>query len=1168
MTVSADSLRNIKTLASLLVYLRDELDWPIETDDIEGLTFDYQAAELGLDVHAAVRIKEIKQIRPLTGNQPWGIFWINFEKKRLPVVLLRRILGHLVIKKRASASRANRRVWQLSDLLFISAYGEDSDRAITFAHFAQDAESPGDLPVLRVLGWDDGDTVLHLADAHRTLVEKLRWPDDPRDIAAWRDRWGQVFTLRHREVISTTQELVEELARLATSIRKRADTILARESELGPMRRLYAAFKTALIHDLTEDDFADVIAQTISYGLLAARFSRPAGISVQNLVDMVPPTNPFLRELLGEFLAVAGRKKGAFDFDELGIQDVVELLNRANAEAVKSDFGNRTRNEDPVIHFYEHFLAAYDKKKKVQRGVFFTPQPVVSYIVRSVHDLLITEFKLEDGLADTTTWGEMVKRNKDLKIPDGAKPGDPFVLILDPATGTATFLVEVIEVIFTHLKAKWESGAGILPVIPGHGRDARATFSNFTAYWNAYVPAALFPRLYGYELMMAPYTIAHMKLGLKLSEINARLGQPDYQFKFEGRAHIYLSNTLEPKVEQLPQIGFDALAHEAAAMNEIKWYKRFTVVIGNPPYAGISSNMSEAMQHIVDAYRVVDGAALKERKLWLQDDYVKFIRTAQTTIENAGVGMLGYITNHSYLDNPTFRGMRQSMMGTFSSIRLLDLHGNTTKKEQSPDGSEDNNVFDIKQGVAICLATRGGPESVIKHADLWGSRNSKSTWLEVHSLRNTAFETLAPDSPFYFFDPQNLDFRAEYEGGWKVTEVMPSNTTGFVTARDHFVIGFSESELLDRMSDFANGATSDAEIRSRYFAGKGSSKYDDGDSRGWKLPEARKRVQADAKWKSRVVDCLYRPFDSRKIYWCDWMIDWPRPEVTRHLLAGENFGLNVGRAGQVIDQGPWNIIFCTRSVTEFNLFRRGGNNLSPLWLYEERENYQSSLGMVGHRRLNINPAFLKELARRLGLDIAGPFGVPRGLTPEDIFHYAYAVFHSPGYRSRYAEFLKIDFPRLPLTSSLDLFRALAKLGGELVALHLMEFEMIGRAGPARRSSDRSASGPYQQLTEFIGGKNPEVEKVTYSDESVWIDKSQTEGFRGVPEPVWNFHIGGYQVCEKWLKDRKGRTLTKDDIEHYRKIVVALSETIRLMAEIDQVIEKHGGWPGAFQEKPA
>jgi hypothetical protein len=318
--------------------------------------------------------------------------------------MLRRALGHLVIKKRTAASKANQRAWQMNDLLFISAYGEDHDRAITFAHFSQDHDANGELPVLKVLGWDDADTILHLADAHRSLTEKLRWPEKPADISGWRQQWASAFTLRHREAITTTKQLVDELARLATEIRKAVLFAVSRETDKGPWRRLLSAFQTTLIHDLNEESFADVIAQTISYGLLTARFSAPVTITLQNLVDMVPRTNPFLKELLGHFVNSAGRRR-LFDVDEVGIDEVVSLLNRANADAIKNDFGNKTRGEDPIIHFYEHFLSTYNKQLKIQRGVFYTPQPVVSYIVRSAHELLQTEFGLADGLADTTTWG-------------------------------------------------------------------------------------------------------------------------------------------------------------------------------------------------------------------------------------------------------------------------------------------------------------------------------------------------------------------------------------------------------------------------------------------------------------------------------------------------------------------------------------------------------------------------------------------------------------------------------------------------------------------------------------------------------------------------------------------------------------------------------------------
>ncbi len=579
-----DRLRGIKTLPQLLKYLRDELDWPIESDDAEEVTFEYEPSELGLDAKSAVRIKEIKQLRPLSGSQPWGIFFINFEKKRLPVMVMRRILRSLVFKKRTSANKSDRQAWHASDLLFVSAYGEEDDRAITFAHFVEDEELGG-LAELRVLGWDDDDTPLKYDYVAHTLHDKLRWHDEyacqPND---WRSQWRSAFELRHREVITTSKQLALALADLAKKIRARVRAVLRYEDGFGQIRKLEAAFRAALIHDLTDDDFADMYAQTITYGLFSAAVSRPAGIHGDNIVDMVPVTNPFLRDMLKTFLHLSGRK-GRIDFDELGIQEVTSLLNSPNThvDAVLRDFDNRNPQEDPVIHFYESFLTEYDKKKKVQRGVFYTPKPVVSYIVRGVHELLQTEFRLTHGLADTATWADMLKKHPDLKLPPltdepGEKKTIPanefFVQILDPATGTATFLVEVIDLIHRYLHDKWKSGG--IKAMP----ELRATSfprqpQDFSDYWNQYVARALLPRLHGYELMMAPYAIAHMKIGLKLFETG-------YRFGSDERARIYLTNALEPPQDFSDRLAFDApaLAHEAAAVNEIKRHKRFTVVIG------------------------------------------------------------------------------------------------------------------------------------------------------------------------------------------------------------------------------------------------------------------------------------------------------------------------------------------------------------------------------------------------------------------------------------------------------------------------------------------------------------------------------------------------------------------------------------------------------------
>lgn len=1131
-----ERLRSVRTFPSLVKYLSEELEWPIETEDFDDLTFDYEPQELGLDIKTAVKIQEIKQLRPLVTNQPWGIFFIKFEPKRLPVVALRRILSKLVVKKRASASRSEQATWHVSDLLFISAYGEGDHRQINIAHFAE-GPYEGALPTLKVLGWDEADRDLKIDHVYQEMRYKLRWPDDTTCIKEWKETWSEAFILRPREVIRTSKQLAEQLAKLAKVIRCRVNEVLSVESENGPLHRLFKAFHEAFIHDLTEDGFADTYAQTIAYGLLSEKFmfkdKERSSLDVGSLQVM----NPFLAELLDQCRKV-GRTHGLVDFDELGVGEVEDLLNDPNTkyEDILRDFDKLNPQEDPVIHFYEHFLREYDAKKRIKRGIFYTPKPVVSFIVRSVDEILRTEFNLPDGLADTTTWGEMAEHYQGLKIPNGVRPGAPFVQILDPATGTGTFLVEVIDLIYKTMAEKWE----------GEGHD----WKRIEKLWNDYVPKHLLPRLYGYELLMAPYSIAHMKIGLKLYETG-------YRFRSDARARIYLTNALEPPSDIQPELAVisPALAHEADAVNDIKSKQRFTVVIGNPPYAGISSNMTEYAQRLVDSYKFVNGKALKERKLWLQDDYVKFIRIAQMMQEQVGMGVFGYITNHGYLDNPTFRGMRQSLMNTFHRLRVLDLHGNANKKERAPDGSEDKNVFDIRQGVAICLATceKNNPqnEPLMIHTDLWGNRGIKYAWLASHTVSSTKFNTLTPDSPFYFFHSQNTDCRAEYERGWRINDLMPLYSAGFITARDHFVIDFDHETLIRRIADFANAKWSDAEIRAKYFAGCGSDKYPDGDTRGWKVPEARRLVQGDKDWQERDRTSFYRPFDQRFVYWAGWMVDWPRPEVMGHMIAGPNLGLHVCRQSVSND---WRHVLVTRGLTDdcyvSNKTRERGY-LIPLHIYPSHK----GLVFDRERKPNFHPRFLKMLAASLGLPQTEAHELPQSLTPEDIFHYVYAVFHSPGYRNRYAEFLKIDFPRLPLTSSLELFRALAGLGGELVVLHLMESPKLD-----------------DHVTTPVGSGEFKVEKVSYSDRTVWIDKARTRGFQGVPEEVWNFHIGGYQVFEKWLKDRQakggkkprpGRVLTDDDIAHYQKIVVALNETIRIMKEIDEVIDQHGGWPDAF-----
>ncbi len=1143
-------LRDIRSLDQLVQYLHDELGWPIETDNVDEAFFDFRAAEVGLDGKFAARIKNIKQLRPLVSKQPWGIFFVEFERKKLPVVVLRRILSHLVVKKRASSNRSDMAAWHAHDLMFISAFGEESSdqREIAFAHFHQEQ---GDLPALRVLGWDGADTELKLAHVNSTLHQFLRWPSDLLDLDGWRTQWSRPFRHRIGHVIRTADSLAEVLASLARRIRAAAETIMSAETETGALRTLFAAFKTALIHDLTEQSFADTYAQTVTYGLLTAAISRTdmtegehgTALIAENVADIVPVTNPFLKDMLQTFLKIGGRN-GSIDFDELGVQDVVELLrgDETDLPAILRDFGNRSRGEDPVIHFYEHFLSAYNKKLKIQRGVFYTPQPVVSFIVRSIHELLQTDFELEDGLASTITWREMANSRKDLKIPADTSPDSPFVVILDIATGTGTFFITIIEFIHRHLKAKFSrEGIASLPKI----HCPKLPIRSWSDYWNAYVPAHLLPRIFGYELMMAPYAIAHMRVPLKLTETGFTAWSELTEI---NRVNIYLTNSLEVGDDkQLRLSGFDALAHESVAVGAVKRHQRFTVVTGNPPYSIQSQNLSDSARRWVDDYRHISGIPVTERNALqfeknIQDDYIKFIRLSQVAIDQATIGVVGLVTSHGYLDGATFRGMRWSLLQSFSHISVIDVHGNSNKRETSPDGSPDENVFDISQGVAISLMRKpldSSSDNAVEVADLWGERiggpgGGKYGWLQNHSSSDTEWTTTIPTEPLFLFKRSGGDVQREYEELPSLPDIMPLYSMGIKTSRDELVLDYEPTPILQRIERFRSAELDDEAICNELGIAL---------KKGWNIARAREELKALGQLSLHIRQFLYRPFDLRLLFYHKAVVFSAAYPVMRNLISGRNMALVATR--QTKDQ--WDVQCSSELVGHKSLGAYDANSVFPLYLYHDSETTQKSL--VNEHRINLSGTFLTKLSVSLGIQKRGPHGLPLGLMPEDIFNYAFAVFHSPGYRTRYADYLKADFPRLPLSSNIEMFRALSALGGQLIGLHLLE-----RTGPNVATLPVVGSNVVDALRLTEPGQGAPVGRV-------WINRDQY--FTPVSPEVWNFRVGGYQVCHKWLKDRKGRTLSAEDIAHYGKIVAALDETIRLMAAIDDVIEEHGGWPGAF-----
>ncbi|HEX5398620.1 MAG TPA: type ISP restriction/modification enzyme [Verrucomicrobiae bacterium] len=939
--------------------------------------------------------------------------------------------------------------------------------------------------------------------------------------------------------IASAEELAKRLANLTHNIRDIIICAFQTDAASQQLRDWRDAFSATLLPELAEqgdakkeaeavNEFADMFAQTLAYGLFSARAaSYGVKFTREKAQKLIPRTNPFLRTFFEQITGSALDDEPFAGF----VEDLIQTLDHADMARILEDFGKRGRRRDPVVHFYETFLQAYDPKLRELRGVYYTPEPVVNYIVQSIDRLLKDKFGIKAGLADHSKI--TVKRKEgEREITDETHR----VLILDPATGTATFLYTVLDFIRSQFKTKKNAGQ-----------------------WGSYVHEHLLPRLFGFELLMAPYAVAHFKLGLALAAMDEEplfRQQWSYEPHANERVNVFLTNTLEDLERTTEQLGpLRALSDEANSAYEVKKHKPVLVVLGNPPYSGHSANKGEWISRLVRDYYFCDGKPLGEKNpKWLQDDYVKFLRWAQWRIEQTGQGVLAFITNHGYLDNPTFRGMRYNLMQTFDEIYVLDLHGNAKKKETVPNSGEaDKNVFDIQQGVAISIFVKLPKDSrgkkkeealaAVGHCHLWGAqRQTKYDWLDDHHVENTEWTTLEPLSPNYLLIPQDTRRFKEYERAWKITEMMPVFASTITTARNHFSMAFEPETLSKRIRILRNPDKTDDELKRQFNLQ---------DVSYWKLSDARKELAEIDDVDSFVRPYCYRPFDDRFVYYHPAVCERLRTEVMSHVQPG-NISLLTHRPQS--PSGEFSYIFSTMMLGDqcvaANKTTGGGNSFQfPLYLYPNGKLPEEDLFAHDNgRRPNLSAEFIKDFCEALQVKfVPDGLGRPgkREVGPELIFHYAYAVFHSPTYRERYAEFLRADFPRLPLTSDFELFRILCGFGGDLVDLHAR-----GKGTPKGLSFPEKGSNVIEEVRyQPPQGKEPG---------RVWINDKQY--IEGVPESAWAFPIGGYLPAQRWLKDRIGRTLGYDEREEYCRIVWALMETQRLMGEIDAAIEEHGGWP--------
>jgi len=885
------------------------------------------------------------------------------------------------------------------------------------------------------------------------------------------------FCVHIGQNIKSSKKLAEMMAgkaRLLSDVIGKALTSDETHNEDSTLKEQMTAFKSILIHDITPKGFADVYAQTIAYGMFAARLHDPTldTFSRQEAAELIPKSNPFLRKLFGY---IAGP-----DIDDRIkwiVENLAEIFLACNVEEILKNYGKTTKMEDPIIHFYETFLAEYDPKLRKAKGVWYTPAPVVNFIVRAVDDILKTEFDLPQGLADTSKTKITVNtQTPDKRSATGYKQMEKEVhkvQILDPATGTGTFLAEVIK----QINKKFKGQKGI---------------------WSSYVENNLLPRLNGFELLMASYAMAHLQLDLLLKETG-------FKATTNQRTRVYLTNSLEEYHPDTGTLFANWLSSEAYEANHIKRDTPVMCVIGNPPYAVSSTNKNPWIENLIADYK----KNLNEKSYnSLSDDYVKFIRYGQHFVDKNGSGILAYISNNSFIDGIVFRQMRNNLLESFDKIYILDLHGNSKKKEVSPDGSADQNVFDIMQGVSINIFVKTGKKKKNKlgellHFDLFGKREVKYKYLKSNSIQSIGWNKLKNEAPNFFFVKKDFEGAKEYETGFKVDALFPINSVGIVTSKDAILISHSKSDLTKKVEEYY-----EIEVNSQLI---------------------------------QRID--YRTFDKRYIYYDTKIVDRARDKVMRHLLK-PNLTLIVPK--QAIR--GFRHIFIGNSPCDKNYVdsagQFGAGNSFPLYIYPDN-NEQKTIEDTSDRKPNLNQEIVNEIAEKLDLTFTNEKETTTNtFAPIDILDFIYAVLHSPTYRDKYQEFLKIEFPRVPYPKDKETFWQLVKLGSEIRQIHLLESPKV---------EDYITTYPKDGdnvITTKVAKKDWELFDEEKQLGRIWINEEQY--FDNIPLTAWEFYIGGYQPAQKWLKDRKERTLEFDDILHYQKIIVALSETDKLMKEIDKI----------------
>ena len=1089
-----ERLRAIRAWPEMLRYFIDELRWPLEDEsllegeDLEDLTYDWDLTEFGIrDTTSPIR--HVHQLRPFTADQPWGIFFVELAGQRLLITQLRRLLSKLVARKRESGSGANRS-WRLDDLLFVVMTGSgDSIELNLLAFFRIDGRTE-----FRCLPWRPaGSSSRHLHRLHEELLPSLMWPDDEDDVAAWRSAWRKPFTLRPGQTIRSAVRLAERMSRTARDLREQIGEALDIEDGTGPFSDLLNDVRRHLIADVNADRFADMCAQTLVYGLLGSRVTDPEGFGASPVLSVVPLANPFLdaffEKVHGEAVALD------VDLEGSGLEHLAADLRVTDVEAILDQFGTTAKGADPVIHFYEEFLKRYDRKMRANAGAFYTPVPVVDFMVRGVDELLKSRFGLEAGIADRATW-QQVSERVGFHMPEGIDPDEPFVSMVDPATGTGTFLVRWLE-------------------------QAKRSFSAAEpdGNWRQHLGEVVLPAMHAFELMLAPYTIAHLKLALHLHDEGVDT----------NAAQVLLTDALDHDPPQLSlHLVDDPIAVEGRRAADLKQSRRFTVVIGNPPYdreqraagdtgkrkGGVVRHGAQSFEPLIEAVITpMKQAGLGGHVKNLYNDYVYFWRWAtwQATELPPGPGVVSFITAASYLDGVSMGGLRSLLRDSFDEIIVIDLGG------EGRGAIVEDNVFDIRTPVAIAFGVRRSvsePVGSVRYLRVSGSRQQKLKKLASLPVRDV--DVSVAGSGIESFVPRS---DSEYLLSPPITDLFPWIRSGCKFQRT-WPVGETKQVLTER---WRNLVAAVPRRRGLMLREKDRTIFSNPTpllSRDAPLTPIRE-LDRDAQPEGTTL-YGYRSFDRQWVIADNRLAGRPGPVLWSIRSASQMYLTSL--TSTKFGRGP--VLTVTPYVPDFDHFSgRGARNVMPL--YRDRAATEPNL-----------PAdLLQALDDRLG----------RSVTVEDLAAYAHALLGTGAFSERFAEELaEAAGPvHVPITADPDLFDRAVHLGRDLLWRHTWGERYAPAGNPPL------PAGSAREVSPVVGYP----EKFTHDADAELLEVG-TGRFAPVTEEIWNFQVSGLKVLRSWLgyrmAKRKGRKSSPlDDIRP--RTWTFTPELLRLLAILEHTI---------------